>query len=75
MSQYYFKVNSITHGEKGVGILRSNGYNASVRRTGRHTSSEGCGYSILITGGNVDKAREHLLNANVRITGEFGGAG
>lgn len=75
MKQYFFKVNSITHAEKGAKILRSHGYNASVKRAGRPASLEGCSYSILITGGNIDNARSYLVKANVRITGEFGGAG
>lgn len=75
MNQYSFKVNSITHAEKGAKVLRSQGFNASVRRAGRSYSPEGCGYSIVITGGNTDNARAELLKANVRITGEFGGAG
>lgn len=75
MKQYFFKVNSVTHAEKGAKILRYHGYNASVKRAGRPASLEGCSYSILITGGNVDEARAYLVKSNVRITGEFGGAG
>lgn len=75
MNQYFFKVNSVTHAEKGAKILRSHGYNASVKRAGRPASLEGCSYNIMIAGGSVNEARAYLVKSNIRITGEFGDAG
>lgn len=74
MSKHLFKVDSITHAEKGVKILRSNGFLANVQRSGHPSSSIGCGYTILVTGGDADEARDLLKKANIRITKETGGA-
>lgn len=74
MNKYFFKVDSITHAEKGVKILRSNGFLANVQRSGRPSSSMGCGYTIVITDDNIDEARDLLRKNNIRITKEIGGA-
>lgn len=74
MNKYFFKVDSITHAEKGVKMLRSNGFLANVQRSGRPSSSTGCGYTIQVTGDNIEEARDLLKKSNIRITKEIGGA-
>lgn len=66
MNRYTIITGTITYAIKGRDMLRRKGYNVKIERiTSR--KNVGCGYSIILSGGDIKEAEKLLKNAGVKI--------
>lgn len=64
---YIITTGSITYAIKGRDILRRLGYRARIEKRTSGLGSDGCGYSIIVEGKDIEKAEQALRNAAVKI--------
>lgn len=68
MDSIYYNVSSITNAMRGKSLLERNGMSAYVHRAIEEDGSNGCGYSILVTG-DPDRIENLLSSAGIRVRG------
>lgn len=63
----YIKVGTITNAQRGQKILKSNGYNSSIKRI-ENFDDNGCGYALIV---NTDdnKPVELLKRQGIKVRG------
>ena len=66
MQQYNISTGSVTYAIKGRDLLRKYGYNANIKRKTSGPETNGCGYSITVSG-DITKIEELLKNHDVKI--------
>ncbi len=67
MERYVISTGTVTYALKGRDLLRKLGFKAYVERRTRDIGKYGCGYSIVLKDGDIDKARSVLTANGVRI--------
>lgn len=65
----YFNVSSVTNAMRGKKLLEQNGIHGYINRTVDEEGSNGCGYSLLVSG-DVERAEKLLTGAGIRIRGK-----
>lgn len=66
MKRYLIVTGTVTYAIKGRDILRKKGFKVSVERSSSVSSSEGCGYAIILQG-DIEQAEKILREAGVKI--------
>lgn len=66
MGNHYIFVGSVTNAMRGKQLLEEQGIRAYLQRASRPTDGDGCGYSLLVTGG-IEKAVGILQKRGVRV--------
>ncbi|MGM9615648.1 MAG: DUF3343 domain-containing protein [Oscillospiraceae bacterium] len=64
--QYYLKCRSMTQAQRGAKVLEHSGVTGTVTRLPKSVSDRGCGYSIIVSPRNLDRALGILASANLR---------
>lgn len=67
MNRYLITTGSITYAIKGRDLLRRKGFNVRTDKITSGLGSAGCGYVIVMTGGNIHEAEYLLRQAGVKI--------
>lgn len=67
MKRYIITTGSVTHAIKGRDILRKKGFTARVEKNSTLKSKNGCAYSIILEGGNINTAKGILRDAGVNV--------
>lgn len=65
MYDYYFTFRSMTQAQRAVGVLQQVAVYATLTRTPRAISPQGCGYAVKVLRGDVYRAANALRNALV----------
>lgn len=62
------KIGSVTNAQRGLHLLKSNGYKASVRKLEHPTKADGCGYVLRLNSESSEPI--HLLEKNgIKVLG------
>lgn len=69
MESMYFNVSSVTNAMRGKKLLEKYGIHGYINRTVDEEGSNGCGYSLLVSG-DVALAEKLLTGAGIRIRGK-----
>lgn len=64
-------VSSVTNAMRGKRLLENQGYTVHIQRSSHVTEDAGCGYSLLVRGG--DRAAQLLQRAGIRVLRTAGG--
>lgn len=64
MKKELIYIGSVNKALKAKEILRKNGISSKIER-GMRSSSEGCGYSVLVVDGSESKAKEILIENGI----------
>lgn len=67
MKFYYVTFRSVTHGQRGQKLLESAHIRCHLLRTPKWMEAQGCGYSLRIWTGDIQKGVEILRKAGVPI--------
>ncbi len=67
MKGYIIATGTVTHAIKGRDVLRRNGFKARVEKSSSPTPKTGCGYSIVLENGDIEKAEKILREQGVKI--------
>ena len=67
MKFYYVTFRSVTHGQRGEQLLKSQGIRCHLLRTPKWMESKGCGYSLRIWTNDVSRPLEILRRENVQL--------
>ena len=65
MKFYYVTFRSVTHGQRGEKLLKSNGVRCHLLRTPKWMEARGCGYSLRIWTNDITHPVELLRRENV----------
>lgn len=65
---YEIKVGSVTNAQRGVRLLKSNGYRPIMNRIEKPSKADGCGYMIKVFCDN-DKVIDLLRAHNITVLG------
>lgn len=74
MGKPYIMVESMTTAIKGQRYLSLKGIDSAVKRTPANAAKNGCGYSIVVSEGDVQRARQLLTDIDIKIKGITRGA-
>ena len=66
MKRYVITVGTVTYAIKGRDILRKKGFNAKVEKNSSLKNKNGCSYSIILEGGNLNNALKVLGDTGVK---------
>ena len=66
MGYAYITFRSVTHAQRGEGILRGAGIRCAMQRTPRWMEEQGCGYCLRLRGQELQWARELMESSGVR---------
>lgn len=64
MKKELIYIGSVNKALKAKEVLRKNGISSKIER-GMRSSSEGCGYSVLVVDGSESKAKEILIENGI----------
>ena len=53
---YFITFRSVTYAQRGERLLNRRGERCSLKRTPRWMEEQGCGYSLRVQTGNIDRA-------------------
>ena len=67
MGYAYITFRSVTHAQRGEGILSGAGIRCAMQRTPRWMEEQGCGYCLRLRQQELVRARELLLNNGVQF--------
>ena len=67
MKRYIITTGSVTYAIKGRDLLRRKGFNVITDKITSGLAKSGCGYVIVMTGGNISQAEWLLHEAGVKI--------
>lgn len=67
MDKELIYIGSVNKAFKAKEILKRNGYEVKVERGMGNSSNSGCGYSVLVVSGSVDKAKSVLKENGLTI--------
>lgn len=67
MKRYIIATGTVTHAIKGRDILRRNGFKARVEKSSQPTPKTGCGYSVILENGDIERAEKILREQGVKI--------
>ena len=71
MFYYILTQRSLTYAQRGVRLLGAAGITATLLRTPREISSNGCGYGIKVSEKNLSKGVAALKNGNIPPVGVY----
>jgi len=66
MGYAYITFRSVTHAQRGEGILSGAGIRCAMQRTPRWMEEQGCGYCLRLRRQELDRARELMVKNGVR---------
>ena len=66
MGYAYITFRSVTHAQRGEGILSGAGIRCAMQRTPRWMEEQGCGYCLRLRGQEFQWARELMESSGVR---------
>ena len=69
MGKPYIMVESMTAAIAGQKYLSGKGIDSAVKKTPSAAAKNGCGYSIVVSEGDVLKAKQLLSNIDIKIVG------
>lgn len=64
----YIKVGSITNAQRGVRLLKMQGYKAQIKRLENPSKADGCGYSVVVNAKN-DAPIKALEKSGIEVRG------
>ena len=67
MGYAYITIRSVTHAQRGEGILSGAGIRCAMQRTPRWMEEQGCGYCLRLRQQELAGARELLANNGVQF--------
>jgi len=67
MGYAYITFRSVTHAQRGEGLLSGAGIRCVMQRTPKWMEEQGCGYCLRLQQRDLVRARELLLNNGVRF--------
>ena len=67
MKRYVITTGTVTQAIKGRDVLRKKGFKVSVSKSSEVIPNSGCGYSIVLEGGNITDGEKLLRRAGIRI--------
>ena len=67
MKFYYVTFRSVTHGQRGEQLLKSQGIRCHLLRTPKWMESKGCGYSLRIWTNDIAESLGILRRENVAM--------
>ena len=70
MKFYYVTFRSVTHGQRGEQLLKSQGIRCHLLRTPKWMESKGCGYSLQVR--YEDGSEETVRAGEVSVRGLYG---
>lgn len=66
---YAIKLGSITNAQRGIRLLRANGYKPNLSRMENPQASDGCGYVVTLNTNDIDDALNLLKKSGVTVLG------
>ena len=66
MGYAYITFRSVTHAQRGEGLLNGAGIRCAMQRTPRWMEEQGCGYCLRLRQRELERARELLIKNGVR---------
>ena len=67
MGYAYITFRSVTHAQRGEGILSGAGIRCAMQRTPRWMEEQGCGYCLRLRRQELDRARDLLERNGIRF--------
>ena len=67
MGYAYITFRSVTHAQRGEGLLSGAGIRCAMQRTPRWMEEQGCGYCLRLDRRELERARELLAKNGVRF--------
>ncbi len=67
MKRYNITTGTITYAIKGKDALRKKGYTARIEKNSSLKNKNGCSYSIILEGGNINTALRILGDMGVKV--------
>ena len=72
MGYAYITFRSVTHAQRGEGILSGAGIRCAMQRTPRWMEEQGCGYCLRLRRQELERARELMMKNGVRFRKIYG---
>ena len=72
MGYAYITFRSVTHAQRGEGILSGAGIRCAMQRTPRWMEEQGCGYCLRLRARDLSHARELMMKNGVRFRKIYG---
>ena len=67
MGYAYITFRSVTHAQRGEGLLSGTGIRCAMQRTPRWMEEQGCGYCLRLRQRELERARELLMKNGVQF--------
>ena len=67
MGYAYITFRSVTHAQRGDGLLSGTGIRCAMQRTPRWMEEQGCGYCLRLRQRELERARELLMKNGVQF--------
>ena len=72
MGYAYITFRSVTHAQRGEGILSGAGIRCAMQRTPQWMEEQGCGYCLRLRRQELSRARELMMKNGVRFRKIYG---